>query len=1090
MNDFAGQPDAPPPAAGPLRRRRWTIFKWCRITVLLALFCGLVLGVFLNKVGLPESVKSRLVARLRAAGWEIEFSRLRLRWHRGIVLDDLHLRRARPGSGPQVFADEVECSFQRGALLHLRFEPTGAQLRGARVLWTLPGSNQPTATLAINDIDGALRFLPDDTWELTSLKAGFRGTRLSLQGTLTNASAIRDWKFPAPSRQVPTTPATLRRLLEISRQIRTIPSPILSGRFTADAANLPAGEAHLKFFAPGFASPWASATNVTLNLDVSPADGAGQFPLRLTVHATMAQTPWAGSTNIAIRASLRGDPWSNRITSVKIDLSAPHPHTRWGEAVRLRLSLTAAALEPGSLPTNGFLHLEARAAQTPWFSGSACQVEATLAPCPTNAALRGTTLHATVAQARTPWSQAGAAEITLVALHSPTNFLPASADLNLAFEDAETPWGRTGRARVEVAASLPGVSHFRLADTNLALPDRFSNFTFTASVALTNIVNPRLRLTNAVGRIEWRAPNLAAAFDTALASGRLAARADLDTVRREVRFHGDGHADPLELAPLFSTNAQRWIADFRWDPPPALSFDGRLRLPAWTNAAPDWESVVLPTIELDGRLAAGESAFQGVVVQQLSAAFSLTNETWRVAEFVLKRAEGRLSVNGEFNHRDGRLDVTLDSGIDLLEARKLVRAAKPQKLFALFQFTQPPVIRGRLSGNVRQPATLHGEAVVALTNLTFRNENIGVCTARAVYTNLFVSIFEPLVLRPGERATADGVGVDIAQELLYLTNAHGVINPYALTRAIGPQTYQAIANYQFTQPPTGRANGRIDLRGKSHRDDVHFDVDGGEFQWLGFHLSRLGGRVDWVGKTYTLTNVAGVWRGGDMRGWAYIDDGPPGGAEVMFSTAVTNVNLSDVMLDLTGKTNRLDGRVSGELNITRMVTTDWNSWHGHGHAKLQDGYLWSIPLFGLFTPMLDNIVPGLGSSKVKEATAQCTITNSVILTHSLEANAGTLRMKYDGTVDFHERLDGKVEAELLRNIPGIGILLSTALLPVSKLFIYKVGGTISDTKREPLYVIPRLLAVPFLPFKAIKEIFTPDPEKKEKKETPPEPAKY
>jgi hypothetical protein len=126
---------------------------------------------------------------------------------------------------------------------------------------------------------------------------------------------------------------------------------------------------------------------------------------------------------------------------------------------------------------------------------------------------------------------------------------------------------------------------------------------------------------------------------------------------------------------------------------------------------------------------------------------------------------------------------------------------------------------------------------------------------------------------------------------------------------------------------------------------------------------------------------------------------------------------------------------------------------------------------------------------VKEATMQCTITNSVIQTHTLEANAGTLRMKFDGTVDFHERLDGNVEAELLRNIPGIGLLLSKALLPVSKLFIYKVSGTLSDTKSEPLYVIPRLLEVPFLPFKAIKEIFAPEPVKKENKETQPEPAK-
>lgn len=1087
MNATAGQPD-PPPSAAPRRRRRRVVLKWCRITILLAIFCALVLGVFLNKVGLPESVKQRLVARLRAAGWEVEFSRLRLRWYRGLVFDHLHLHHLRAANAPQVFADEAECSFARQALLRLSFEPTGVQLRNARLVWLPPGSNPPPA-LVFNDVEGALRIGRDGTWELTSLKGDVRGCKISLRGTLTNAAALRDWKFRAPTGEAPETPPMLRRLLEASRQIRMLPSPLVSGRFHLDAANLGASDADVAIFVPGFDAPWGHGTNVTLRIGAAPSVRTNEFPLHLGFNAASAQTPWASASNAALRVSLRVDPRSNRLAAVQLDLAATQSQTPWGEADGLRLNLTAPWLEWPYLPTDGLLELRAEAARTPWCSGQAVRTEIAFAPAPGNVAQRRTSLRVIADQVRTPWSQVAHTAIDVAAVHSSTNYLPAACEGVIDLDDDETFWGHLGHAHATVVATLPGVHELRVGATNLALPDRVSNLTCVASLALTNIVTPRLRLGNAVGRIEWRAPALTTTFDAALTSGRLAARTKLDAVSRDVQFHGEGRVDPGELAPLFSTNAQRTLADFRWDPSPALVFDGRLRLPEWTNATLAQPSAWLPSVELGGRLEAGESSFQGVGVQRLDARFGLTNETWRVSECLVERPEGRLTATGTFSHRDGALDVTLDSGIDLLEARKLVRAQKAQRLFALFKFSQPPVIRGQLTGNVRQPATLRGEATVALTNLTFRNEEIGVCNARAIYTNQFVSIFEPLILRPGERATADGLGVDVAQELLYLTNAHGVIDPYALTRAIGPKTYQAIAAYQFARAPAGRAWGCIDLRGRSYRDDAHFEVDGEEFRWLGFRLSRLRGHVDWVGQTYTLTNVTGVWREGDMQGWAYIDETPPRGSEIAFATAVTNVDLNRVMSDLTGKTNRLVGRVSGELNVTHLNTTDWNSWWGYGQVRLQDGYLWSIPLFGPFTPILDNLVPGLGSSKVKDATAHYTITNSVIRTEKLEARAGTLRMLYRGTVDFHERLDGQVEAEVLRDIPGIGVIISTALMPVSKLFIYKVGGTLSDTKMEPLFVIPKLLEIPFLPFKVFKDLFTPDSERKKKDETPPNPER-
>ena len=121
--------------------------------------------------------------------------------------------------------------------------------------------------------------------------------------------------------------------------------------------------------------------------------------------------------------------------------------------------------------------------------------------------------------------------------------------------------------------------------------------------------------------------------------------------------------------------------------------------------------------------------------------------------------------------------------------------------------------------------------------------------------------------------------------------------------------------------------------------------------------------------------------------------------------------------------------------------------------------------------------PGLGRSRAKEATASFTISNSVVHTTDLEIRATAMRMLYQGAVDFDRNVEGKMEAELLRDLPAIGPVLKVLLSPVTKLFVYRVTGTLDTPKKEPLYTIPRVLLMPFQPIKTLKEIFGPDEKK-------------
>ncbi|HAL04317.1 MAG TPA: hypothetical protein DCP58_04340, partial [Verrucomicrobiales bacterium] len=88
------------------------------------------------------------------------------------------------------------------------------------------------------------------------------------------------------------------------------------------------------------------------------------------------------------------------------------------------------------------------------------------------------------------------------------------------------------------------------------------------------------------------------------------------------------------------------------------------------------------------------------------------------------------------------------------------------------------------------------------------------------------------------------------------------------------------------------------------------------------------------------------------------------------------------MSDVLGRDSGLSGQVDGVLDI-KAISNDWSSWNGTASATLKDGYLWELPLFGMFSPLLDRMAPGLGASKFSEGTADFQIVDSIVKSRNL-----------------------------------------------------------------------------------------------------------
>jgi hypothetical protein len=291
-----------------------------------------------------------------------------------------------------------------------------------------------------------------------------------------------------------------------------------------------------------------------------------------------------------------------------------------------------------------------------------------------------------------------------------------------------------------------------------------------------------------------------------------------------------------------------------------------------------------------------------------------------------------------------------------------------------------------------------------------------------------------------------------------------------VTRAISSNVARIMEPYRFLRPVTARVHGIIPMR-RDEDADMYFQVAGGPFHWWKFNLPQIVGDVHWIGQRLTLTDMRADFYGGNATGAATFNFHPQHGTDYQFAITTTNTLLQSLMADLVPRTNHLEGFLNGTLRIEHANSADWQQMAGHGSLDLRDGLIWDIPVFGIFTPILNGISPGLGTSRASAATGTFVITKGVIRSDDLEIRSPAMRLEYRGTVDLQGQVNARVEAELLRDVWGVGPIISTVFWPVTKMLEYKVSGTLGQPKVEPVFFILRGM---LMPFRSLKEIVPED----------------
>ena len=762
------------------------------------------------------------------------------------------------------------------------------------------------------------------------------------------------------------------------------------------------------------------------------------FGALVLLTAPGADTPWANVLQGRFMARvLPAD--TNRLSRARLTLEADYATTRWGEITNLAAELNFNSREKEDDQIEGRLKLSAERVTTEW---------------------------------------AAATNTLLVAhwMHSITNPIPLSGDGHLECEAVATRWGNARRPQLSVTWQTPIAEGRTPKDLSAAFWTNLEPYILSWECRAEALDCPQVQAAFFSCGGEWHAPQLSVTnLQARLYDGRLDARARLNIATRELAATLQSDFDVHKLSGLLTEGGRHWLEPYVWVRPPEVKGDISVILPAWTawtKHQPDWRAEVLPTLQLRGEFNIKEGgSYRQIPVAAVRSHVTYSNLTWHLPDLTLTRPEGIVRAEHRANDLTKQFYWHLAGTVDPEILRPVLQLSELRGL-DLFTFRQPPVFEAEVWGHFHDPQQTGFKGRCALTNFSFRGEQISSVVTSMRYTNRVLEFFAPTIECGTQHVSADGLMADFDAQRVYLTNGYSTADPMLIARAIGPKIAHVIEPYQFLRPPKGHVRGTIPLRGEEGAD-LHFFLEGGPFHWWKFNLPEISGHVHWAGLFVKLSEMNMDFYGGRAAGSAEFDVTPGRPTEFHFNVGTTNALLHSLMADLV-RSNRLEGRLTANLDISSASVADWRSVNGYGNLELRDGLIWDIPLFGIFSPVLNGIVPGLGNSRATAGNCSFLLTNGVLFSNDLEIRTSGMRLDYRGTVDLEAHINAKVEAELLRDMWVIGPLISTVFWPVTKLFEYKVTGVLHEPKMEPVFIIPKLVLMPFHPFRTIKGFFPED----------------
>ncbi len=568
----------------------------------------------------------------------------------------------------------------------------------------------------------------------------------------------------------------------------------------------------------------------------------------------------------------------------------------------------------------------------------------------------------------------------------------------------------------------------------------------------------------------------------------------------EVRFHLNSSADLPALALAFLDNDN--LREVVFYESPNLALDG-----VW-HVLGDLSAHKRP-VRLNGSLDCGRFSTRGAVFDGLSAKFGVAPEGVYIRDIVLRHRTGTLSAQALSHEEQGfryRAVLRMDPNAfipfaQMEKTREIIRRFEfnpASNIFFELEGAGPkPDLQQCLNSG-------RGE----LRNFKYRGVEMELLTADVEFKHPVQHYRNVRLRRTEGAAEAAHVQVDDEEKWVRLTGVKSGVDPVAVTSCFAPKTAANIAKYRLPEDtrveldgvifhkdgmrsdfqvrfehPTGTGKysvlgeehtihspeGRLhikggvlnfDINGRVHggamnakggvwiiegRDDFNVAVKAARFPYRVFDkpapFEKVTADVSGKGGTIRFDTRAALL-GGSFSIKGTLDesrDPMPYTGEMRLE----NVSLQRLS-QLYSKDSATQGDVTGHFRFEGRQD-DWKALKGEGAAIILNGNLYSVPILGPLTPLLDSVLPGKIKDYNVATEANCTfqVAGGLVTTSNFEALTNLFKLASSGSINFIEDKVDLTAQVRVRGLPGI------VFRPFSELLEYRGEGSIKNTQWSP-----------------------------------------
>jgi len=301
---------------------------------------------------------------------------------------------------------------------------------------------------------------------------------------------------------------------------------------------------------------------------------------------------------------------------------------------------------------------------------------------------------------------------------------------------------------------------------------------------------------------------------------------------------------------------------------------------------------------------------------------------------------------------------------------------------------------------------------------------------------------------------ADRIVYDLSSRLLNLENIRGRAWPAPVLRMIYVPLADKLEAYEFHAPPKIQASGVIGFKDAAAATDFSTRFE-----------TQADANYEFVGANLNLNQPRGLVRvhhgGVDITGLNFGIFGGSVDALLSFpkgNTARFNSEFSCKRIPLNDVTQAwgvikkdrppLQGFLTGRAELGG-IAGEPNTFNGRGLLALEDGELFSVPVFGPLSPLIGNILGDkAGFQRAKDAFLTFQVQKGVLRTNDFKTSTPSLVLTGDGTLTLADR---QLDFIMRMNARGLLGLITLPLRPFYGLFQFRGTGPLADPEWDNVH---------------------------------------